>query len=222
MAFFVVGGAVLVVLALGLYRHNRLVFDILAYQPLALGVLVSAVWVVTSRFPGGPANLGFRFPGWNRLLSLTMLGLVVTFLGLALIDAVFTNFIPGYHLQGNAQQLFQGVPKHPNVLKLALILAWAAVEAPLVEETLFRGMVFQGVRNFAALHVPYWAAVLIAALASGAVFGLVHGELHTLPILIFLGIVLAYVFEASRSIYASTLLHGTINAFAVANTFGLL
>ena len=63
--------------------------------------------------------------------------------------------------------------------------------------------------------------ILIAAgaIVSGLAFGLVHFEPHTLPILAFVGIVLALVFEYSRSVYASFLVHGTVNFLAVLSVF---
>jgi len=89
------------------------------------------------------------------------------------------------------------------------------IEAPLAEETLFRGIIFQGLRNLCSRWAPNGVAIFLAALVSGVVFGLAHLEIHTLPILALLGIVLAYVFQYGRSIFASALVHGLVNILAV-------
>jgi membrane protease YdiL (CAAX protease family) len=135
--------------------------------------------------------------------------------GVLLIYAAFTTLLPGYHLRGNAQDLFQGLPNHPGLGLEILVLLWAGVQAPLVEETLFRGILFQGLRQFFARWIPYQGAVLAGAIVSGVIFGLAHSsEPHTWPILIFLGIALAYIFQLARSIYASALVHAIINGAA--------
>jgi membrane protease YdiL (CAAX protease family) len=63
--------------------------------------------------------------------------------------------------------------------------------------------------------MPYQIAVFLAALLSGLLFGFVHGEPHTFPILAFLGIALAYAFQLARSMYSSMVIHGLVNALAV-------
>jgi membrane protease YdiL (CAAX protease family) len=89
------------------------------------------------------------------------------------------------------------------------------VLVPLTEETLFRGIVFGGLARFFAGLIPENAAVFVAAVVSGAIFGLAHLEPHTFPILMFLGICLAYIYYYGRSVFASALVHGLFNTIAV-------
>jgi membrane protease YdiL (CAAX protease family) len=214
---YVIGDTILAVVGKGLYDRDEIVFSIVAYQFLALGVGVSVVWLIIRRTGAGLEALGFRFPGILPLMR-ALLALIPIFVGVALISAAFSTFFPGYHLQGNAKQELP-VGNHVNAARAALILLWAAVEAPLVEETLFRGIIFQGIARFSSRWLNEHLSIFVGAVVSGVIFGLAHFEPHTLPILVFLGVALAYVFYYSRSIYASMLVHGTVNAIAAISVF---
>jgi membrane protease YdiL (CAAX protease family) len=89
----------------------------------------------------------------------------------------------------------------------------------LVEETLFRGIIFQGIARFSSRWLNEHLSIFVGAVVSGVIFGLAHFEPHTLPILVFLGVALAYVFYYSRSIYSSMLVHGSVNAIAAISVF---
>lgn len=209
---YVFGDTFLAVVGKGLYDRDTIIFSILAYQFLGLGVAACVGWLIMRRTGAGIAAVGFRYPGVLTLIR-ALLTLIPIVAGVALISAAFSTFLPGFHLQGNARQELP-VGHHVNTARAALILVWAAVEAPLVEETLFRGIIFQGITRFANLRLNRHLSIFVGAMVSGLVFGLAHFEPHTLPILVFLGMALAYVFYYSRSIYASILVHGAVNALA--------
>ncbi len=216
---YIAGDSLLAVVAmsLGLYERDPVIFSVVAYQFLVLGVALSAGWLIIRRTGVGHEALGFRFPGVPTLVK-ALLALAPIFLGVELISAAFSTFLPGFHLQGNAKQELP-VGTHVNEFRAILILIWASVEAPLTEEVLFRGVMFQGIAQSASRRLGRGSSTFVGAVTSGAIFGLVHFEPHTLPILIFLGISLAYIFYYSRSIYASMLVHGTVNAIAAISVF---
>jgi membrane protease YdiL (CAAX protease family) len=211
-AIYVVGSTILEVAGKGLVERDKVIASIVAYQFLALGVAASVRWLIMQRAGAGLDALGFRFPG-VLVLARAVLMLVPIFVGVSLISAVFSMFLPGFHLQGNARQELP-VGNHVNAARAVLVVVWAAVEAPLVEETLFRGIIFQGIARFSSRWLNQHLSIFVGALISGVIFGLAHFEPHTLPILVFLGVALAYIFYYSRSIYASMLVHGTVNAIA--------
>jgi hypothetical protein len=84
------------------------------------------------------------------------------------------------------------------------------VAAPLSEETFFRGFLFGGFRR--RLSFP------VAALISGAIFGLFHytgaGSLAVVPQLAFLGFALCWVYEETGSIYPTIAIHMLNNTLA--------
>lgn len=90
--------------------------------------------------------------------------------------------------------------------------------APIGEEFLLRGIVYPGLRDSLARIAPVWVAIAIAALLDGLIFGALHiggSKAVFLPILATFGIVLCLVYQLTRSLYASILLHCANNTIAI-------
>lgn len=83
------------------------------------------------------------------------------------------------------------------------------IAAPLAEEICFRGLLFRGFRT----RLPFWLSAILAA----AVFGLLHYEtgVSAIPLLIFLGVVFALVYEKTGSLWPAIILHAANNLFAL-------
>lgn len=194
-------------------KQHHLIVLIAAYQALVVGVLVVATTVALLPHRASPRALGFVFPGWG-VLGVAAVSLIPILLASDAIESLLNHLFPSFHIHGNVSQLLPGHP-HLSLLEKGLLFVWAAFEAPLTEETLFRGVLFQGLRDSFSRLLPYQIGVLGGALVSGAIFGLVHGEPHTFPVLWLLGMALAYIFQLARSLYASTIVHGLVNALAV-------
>jgi membrane protease YdiL (CAAX protease family) len=77
---------------------------------------------------------------------------------------------------------------------------------PFVEELTFRGLGFYVLRPYGR-----WVAIL----GTGVLFGLSHGLLLSLPIIIIFGCVLAWLRDRTDSVYPGMLLHGTFNLVAL-------
>jgi membrane protease YdiL (CAAX protease family) len=94
---------------------------------------------------------------------------------------------------------------NPVVLVVALV-----VVAPIVEEIFFRGIVYNAwQREYGERRALYGSAVL---------FGTIHASVFAFLPIVGLGIVLALVYRATRSLPASIALHATFNAITVAIT----
>ncbi|HEX6507886.1 MAG TPA: CPBP family intramembrane glutamic endopeptidase [Chloroflexota bacterium] len=211
VAFFiyVVADTILAVITGNLSTRDQILFSLIGYQGLALGVAVSVGVLIYNRYHVSAAALGFRFPGFRRLL-LSLAALIPTYFVILLVYALFSALFPSFQLRGNAQQELP-LGHHVGLLRAVSVVFWGAVEAPLVEETLFRGIIFQGMHHTFGQWFGRHLALFAAALGSGLLFGLAHFQPHTLPILAILGISLAYIFYYARSIYASALVHGVVN-----------
>jgi membrane protease YdiL (CAAX protease family) len=202
------------VVAVAAGTHPPIEWEMVGYQALTVGVLISAVTLIVLTYHVGPAALGYRFPGWG-VLAASAASVIVISVAAYVIQVIFNRLVPGFNVHGNVRELGNAIHGHPGLAEKIVILVWAGIEVPLTEETLFRGIIFQGLRTLFDRWIPYGAAVFLAALISGTLFGLAHFQPHTLPILIFVGVALAYVFQYGRSIYASALVHGLINALAM-------
>jgi uncharacterized protein len=95
-----------------------------------------------------------------------------------------------------------------------LMLLLAGVAAPVVEETLFRGVLYGWLR----VRMP----VVLAVVISAAVFAGVHVIPILLPALFVVGIILAVVYEWSKSLWVPILLHAIQNSVAVVAIFAAL
>ena len=78
--------------------------------------------------------------------------------------------------------------------------------APVFEEAIFRGLVFGGLRR--SVRFSY------AALASAAIFAVVHPPIAVLPVFA-LALVAAYVYERTHLLLAPMVTHAVYNAVVV-------
>ena len=90
-----------------------------------------------------------------------------------------------------------------NPLTFYALLVLAVVMAPVVEETVFRA----GVYRFFKGKMPMFLALVL----SGALFGMIHGNIQSLPGLIAVGICLGLAYEISGSIRVSIFFHAFFN-----------
>ena len=86
-----------------------------------------------------------------------------------------------------------------------------AVIAPLVEETFFRGFLFQGFRQRYG-----W---INAMLLSSAIFAAAHLDLVSLIPTFVLGNVLAFIYHRSNSVWPGVILHFLVNSFGLCGTY---
>ena len=77
---------------------------------------------------------------------------------------------------------------------------------PFVEELTYRGLGYAALERFGR-----WPAIA----GVGLVFGLSHGLLTTLPVIVAFGCVLAWIRSETRSVFPGMLLHATFNLIAL-------
>lgn len=104
----------------------------------------------------------------------------------------------------NPQQGMADTAMGGSFVQFALLVILGGLLAPLGEELLFRGVLFGWLRR--------WGFVL-AAIISAVVFGVAHGINVVFPAAIVLGLLNAYVYEKSGSIWPSVVAHATNNVF---------
>jgi membrane protease YdiL (CAAX protease family) len=80
------------------------------------------------------------------------------------------------------------------------------VIGPFVEEATFRGLGY-------SLLAPFGS--VLAIVSTGVLFGLAHGLVEALPVLVALGIGLAYLRARTDSIYPGVAVHALFNAIAL-------
>ena len=162
--------------------------------------LGSAVWFGARRYRRGWDVLGFRRPlrGWWTPIAVLfgaylVLGVYVAIMELSgLSDLTPQSTLP------------EDVFDNPFALPLAGVLAMLA--APLAEETFFRGFLFPGLRN-------RWGT-LRAALASSLFFALLHFNVGSIVPFTIIGMLLAWAYVLSGSLWMSISAHFAFNAIS--------
>ena len=176
------------------------------FAPLlaALEVLLLAPvwWLAVRRYGARLGDLGLtRF-------RLRDLGLGVVLLVPALwLSGLYQTWLAGQGLemQPGLEQALQQAP-WPVVL-----ITTAVVLAPLVEEIFFRGFLYAGFRT----RLP-WG---VSAVLSAGLFALLHLQPLAAPVLFLLGLLFAYLYHRSGSIWPAIVLHLLVNTVGVLGVY---
>lgn len=194
-------------------RHMVSFDDGLFLTALLYAVLYAAIVLVIRRV-GGWRRLGYFFPGWPTLLVVVVL--MPVWFALMQVVGVASEYVlnHGKPLQSNVTELFgpaglRGIG--PTQIVLAILLVGVVV--PVVEETLFRGVLYQWLRGL--LGVGPAAPISAGVFAAAHLLGGAQTIWKLLPVLFIMGLVLALTFQRTRSLYASMLLHGANNVLAI-------
>lgn len=179
-----------------------------------LYLILYAAIVVVIRSTGGWSRLGYHFPGWKTLLG--VVAFLPVWFGILFLAGIASAFVinHGQPIPSNVTDLFgPGGLKGIGPTTIALAFVVAAVVAPLVEEALFRGVLYQWLRG----HLGVAPAVVLDGLlfASAHLVSGVAGLWKLLPVLFVMGCVLCLTFQRTRSLFASMLLHGANNGLAI-------
>jgi membrane protease YdiL (CAAX protease family) len=131
-----------------------------------------------------------RWMKWASVIALAfipVIGLIALLIQLAL----------GMPLE-NPQLEFL-VPQDFNWLGAISMIILGGVVVPIAEEAFFRGVVYSWMRQ----HSPAWVAILL----SSAIFGALHGEISVAGATFVMGIILAWFYERSHSLWAPITIH---------------
>ncbi|MCA9522113.1 MAG: CPBP family intramembrane metalloprotease [Myxococcales bacterium] len=136
----------------------------------------------------------FHGPGFFGASAL-LLGFLPIFFIAALVSLAF-KFI-GIESQSNTQEIVELLER--DRIALAILPFCVAVLAPIYEEFFFRYLIFGTLRK----HVDF----PVAAVTSAMIFGLAHGLPLLIPVTGLLGVVMAWVYERTRSIWGPVIFH---------------
>ncbi len=148
---------------------------------------------------------GKRFSGevrWHKMTSpgRAMLGPLACGFGLSILASCALSMIPFPDAWFDAYDESMTLLLSGNPLFLA---AATVIAAPIVEEVVFRGLVYTRLCR----GMKRWIAALLSAL----IFGLVHGTLLHLFYTVPMGLLLCMFYEKYRSLWAPIILHMSFN-----------
>jgi len=163
-----------------------------------------AVRMTAGRYPGGLALLGWRPRPIVSWLPWSGLAVLLSW-GVLLVYSLVT-LLPGLDALRPQGDVPKGLFDHAEIVPLATLLTVLA--APVAEETFFRGFLFAGLRGslgFAA-----------AATVSGALFALFHASPTLIIPFTVIGVVFAYTYYRTGTLWASVTAHLIFNLVSVA------
>lgn len=120
-----------------------------------------------------------------------------------MLTNLITKVFQGSALLKSAFDLMENAFKVNGPLDGIILIFVVVVGAPIVEELLFRGVLFEEVRK----ETSFKLTIFLTALA----FGIYHFNILQTPNTFCMGLVLGYVYYKTRSIKASIIVHATNN-----------
>ncbi len=161
-------------------------------------LLVPVWWFTVRKYKVGWKALGLRsFRG--RMVGLGC--------GLMILSSIFNLFYSLFLALFGLQAQVDLAPIFAELSSPWWLLAGGVIIAPVVEEVFFRGFVFAGLRQ------RYdWKK---AALISSALFAVIHVTPTTMIPIFILGLIFAYLYHRSDSIWPAILMHVSTNALAL-------
>jgi membrane protease YdiL (CAAX protease family) len=178
--------------------------EVYSWSTFAGGTILYAIWlgIVLLICINRPDLLALRWPqSWGRPLALGAYVIVAIFAWQAVVSTLPLPQSPGQE-QGVTNVHWE--PKHAAAFAANFVL-FAAL-APFVEELTFRGS-GQSLLQF----LGRWPSILLV----GVAFGLAHGLLEALLVLVPFGIALAWLRDRTSSVVPGMLVHAFFNASAL-------
>jgi uncharacterized protein len=94
------------------------------------------------------------------------------------------------------------------------MLVLAGLVVPLAEELLFRGVLYAWLRSR--------LGIVLSVVISAAIFGLAHGDIPIAVGVAFMGVIQALIYEGSKSIWTTFIMHAINNSLKVLLLYALL
>jgi membrane protease YdiL (CAAX protease family) len=178
-----------------LYDYSTAVSELILFA-----IILAFVFFIARGLSKREAFALRRPRSWAQALGLAFGVLFVV----AITNAVFNPLLHGGREQGLTPTGWE--PKHAAAFVVNLV-AFALI-GPIAEELTFRGLGFYLLEGF----VGQTATILVL----GIMFGLWHGLIEALPVLVVFGLCLAYLRAHTDSIYPGMILHALFNGAALA------
>jgi membrane protease YdiL (CAAX protease family) len=164
----------------------------------SLALIALPLYLVVATYERSPDIMGFRKPNIKWLLLL-LPALPVLLFSNELMYAITERILGQFPLEELMEQI---ITEDPLLMGIN-----TGVVGPVGEEVFFRGFVYTGLRKkYGVKGGIFWSSLF---------FGLTHGIPWQIPYAFVAGIILAYVYEKTGSLYSPILLHVVNNSLSV-------
>lgn len=124
--------------------------------------------------------------------------------GLAFYVNLFVGIIQIFIQDNTYQNMMESITTGYSLWEMLL---WMGIVAPLAEEMIFRWLMYLRLRDY--MKIP------VAAIVSGIIFGLFHGNFVQFIYAGILGSIMAYILEMSGNLWSSAFVHIGANVFSL-------
>jgi membrane protease YdiL (CAAX protease family) len=208
IALFLVGDLVLSEVAAGVDTAGGRINYNLGYWAIWAFAWLAAIWLVFVRLRGlSFADLGYRVceHRWAARGVLAGFAVFPAVFGLA----IYLRKLFGSESASDLRQYYGGGDF--TVFQALALLLYGGFLVPIAEEMVFRGLLFRWIRQ----RLDFAAAAFISA----AIFGAVHTRPVQIVITGLLGLLLAWLYEKSRTLVPAILMHQTYNSLGLMMQF---
>jgi membrane protease YdiL (CAAX protease family) len=171
---------------------------------LVAGCIMAVIYVfIYRKYHLSWQSFGFKQLPVFKTIAYVALAFLLTFVAWIIVAPLILVFLPFINLE-ESQEIFQ-----PNMSQIAqiLLIFYAVIIGPLLEEIVFRGIILPAVSN-------RWNFV-VGVILSTIIWSLLHLQLNVIIFTSIFGIVLSYIYLKSQSLWPSFLTHVLKNLIAV-------
>ena len=163
-----------------------------------LAIVAASIGVAAMTVRPRAWHFGFRRAPLGSTLGVAAIAVLAFFAFEIVYGAIFEP--------ENPQTVVRDLGANESTLLLVSGALVVILVAPVCEELFFRGFLFRVLRA----RMNFW----LAAAIDGLLFGLVHGSLVIVPVLLVLGIALCWVYERTGTLFAPIAIHALNNTLA--------
>jgi membrane protease YdiL (CAAX protease family) len=176
-----------------LYQYSTAASELILFA-----IILAVVFWIARGLPKREAFALRRPDSWRRAVRLA----VAVFIVITVANAVLNPLLHG----GREQGLTPSGWESSHAAAFALNLFAFSLVGPIAEELTFRGLGFYLLERYGQT-----TAIVVV----GVMFGLWHGLVEALPVLIIFGTGLAFLRSRTNSIYPGMILHALFNGVAL-------
>lgn len=195
----------------GNINHDGLLIANFVASAIIYGIVLLLIWWRTVR----TYHVGWSALGVRKAPVAAFALMIPVYIVMVLIAGGLGELVNKLFYGGKAQNpQIDAITGGGGFSWIALITAIlsASIIAPIVEELLFRGMLYGLLRS-------RWPSAVLAVIADGALFAAAHGIGLILASIFVVGVTLCIVYEKTKSTLVTMTLHCLFNSVSVATVF---
>lgn len=150
---------------------------------------------------------GFNRLNLRRIFSTAGLFMLPTFVIVMLTSAGMLHWMESFWPDMASQESVEAFRRSKDPIAKAMLVIAAAIVAPIVEETVFRGFIYGVIKRF----TDSWFAGICSAL----LFAVVHCHIGSMVPLTVLALILCVAYEFTGSLAVPMVMHGLFNGGSI-------